>query len=78
MGYTLDTFLIFNNNLVFDLLIVPTSSELTRCSVDDLGVAEKMQSRLDGTRSGNPLVLGRRSGEGRVCSPQKGLWTQGE
>ena len=39
---------------------------------------EKMKSRLDGTRSGNPLVLGRRSGGGQVCSPQKGFWTQGE
>ena len=44
----------------------------------DEGNVEKMKSRLDGTRSGNPLILGRRSGEGRVCSPQKGLWTQGE
>ena len=46
MGYTLDTFLIFNNNLVFDLLVVPTSSELTRCSVDDLGVAMRVEIRV--------------------------------
>ena len=46
MGYTLDTFLIFNNNLVFDLLIVPTSSELTRCSVDDLGVVMRVEIRV--------------------------------